>query len=91
MTFAVWLECYSMHVLCKSAVSECMWLLRLSSVQTLKVGPDFAVISHPNGFCHTLLPTCSWKRTKSHEEKGKLNRHLICLLLALRTKVTLWL
>lgn len=67
---------------CLCVVFECMWLLRLSSVQALKVGPDFTVISHPNGSCHILLPTHGWRTTKSQEEKRKLNRHSICLLLS---------
>lgn len=80
-----------MHVsctVCVCVVFECMWLLRLSSVRALKVGPDFTVISHPNGSCHILLPTRCWRTTKSQEEKRKLNRRSICLVLSLRTKVT---
>ncbi|MEQ2162211.1 hypothetical protein GOODEAATRI_017489 [Goodea atripinnis] len=47
----------------------CMWLLRISSVRALKVGPEFSVIPHPNGSCHRLSPTHGWRRTKSQKEK----------------------
>lgn len=79
---------YPALCVCVCVVFECMWLLRLSSVRALKVGPDFTVISHPNGSCHILLPTRCWRTTKSQEEKRKLNRRSICLVLSLRTKVT---
>lgn len=64
---------YSVHV-CVCVMFDRMWLLSLSSVQALKIGPGFTVISHPNGSCHILLPKPGWSTTKSQEEKRKLNR-----------------
>lgn len=81
MTFGVVCGTY-MHVpctVCVCVVFECVRLLGLSSVRALKVGPDFTVISHPNGSCHILLPMHGWSTTKSQDEKRKLNGRSICL------------
>lgn len=88
-------KCAYMHAhgtvyMCICVVFECIWLLRLSSVRALKVGPDFTVISHPNGSCHILLPTHGWRTTKSQEEKRKLYRHSICLSLSLSEQKPLY-
>lgn len=50
-------------------VFEFMWLLRLSSVQALKVGPDFTVISHPNGSCHTSCQHTAGEQPRARRRK----------------------
>ena len=50
-------------------VCEFMWLLRLSSVQALKVGPDFTVISHPNGSCHTSCQHAAGEQPRARRRK----------------------
>lgn len=77
---------------CDGVVSESGRLLGLSSVRALKVGAHFAVIPHPNGSCHILLPTHGWRTSQSQEEKRKLHRQIPSCLsarLCLRTRVNL--
>lgn len=84
--------CTKRECSCDGVVSESGRLLGLSSVRALKVGAHFAVIPHPNGSCHILLPTHGWRTSQSQEEKRKLHRQIPSCLstqLCLRTRVNL--